>query len=180
MTILVLSSLLVLFGTVVATASYPEAGNAQPALAHTHAEFTFSVDAPYERVFPLFGAYEERKWALGFDPQFVYPSTPHDRQGMVFTTAQDGMPRVWVNTVFDAATGHTQYVYFIADTMVALIDVQVTRVGTDSVRVSVVYERTALKLEANEQIIRMARTDANSGARWAEMMRRFLGQTGSQ
>lgn len=174
MTMLVFSSLLVLFGAVVASASSPETGNAPPPLAHTRAEFTFSVDAPYERVFPLFGAYEERKWATGFDPQFVYPSTPHDQQGMVFTTVQDGMHRVWTNTAFDRATGHAQYVYFIADAMVALIDVQVTGIGTDGVRVTVMYERTALKPEANEHVTQMSKLDAASGPHWAEAISKCL------
>jgi len=174
MTMLALSPLLVLFVTVVATASSQETGNAKSPLAHARAEFTFSVDAPYERVFPLFGAYEERKWASGFDPQFVYPSTPHDQQSMVFTTLQGGVHRVWVNTAFDRATGHAQYVYFIADAMVALIDVQVTAIGTDGVRVTVVYERTALKPDANEHVTQMSKLDAASGPHWAEAISKCL------
>jgi hypothetical protein len=143
-------------------------------LAHTHAAFRFTVAGSYAEVFPLFGAYEERKWAKGFDPQFLYPVPAHDQQGMVFTTVQDSLNRIWTNTCFDAATGHVQYVYWIADAMTAFIDIHVTSSGPRATQVEVVYERTALTLEANERVLEMARHDANSGSHWAEMINNFL------
>jgi hypothetical protein len=148
--------------------------------AHTHEAFSFVVSAPYADVFPLFGAYEERKWAVGFEPKFLHPTSAHDQSGMVFTTVQEGMPRVWVNTAFDAATGHVQYAYWIADLMVALIDIHVTRSGINETKVDVTYDRTALRPEANEQVIRMAQADANSGPRWAEMINGFFARTDSR
>jgi hypothetical protein len=143
-------------------------------LAHTHAAFRFTVAASYAEVFPLFGAHEERKWAKGFDPQFLYPVPAHDQQGMVFTTVQDGLSRIWTNTCFDAATGHVQYVYWIADVMTAFIDIHLTSSGPRETLVEVVYERTALTLEANERVFEMARHDAISGPHWAEMINAVL------
>ena len=151
---------------------------AQP--AHTREAFTFVVSAPYADVFPLFGAYEERKWAVGFEPKFVHPVPAHDQPGMIFTTEQEGMPRVWVNTAWDAATGHVQYAYWIVDLIVALIDVHVTRSGVNETKVEVNYERTALRPEANEQVVRMAQADATSGPRWAAMINGYFAKTGSR
>jgi hypothetical protein len=147
---------------------------AQTELAHTREEFSFVLNASYDKAFPLFGAWEERKWALGFEPQFVFPSSPQDQQGMVFTTNQHGANRIWVNTAFDRNTGKAQYVYFIPETMVAFIDVQLTRLGSSQTTVSVVYERTALKPEANEDVLRMAKDDAKSGPHWAQMINEHL------
>ena len=146
-------------------------------LTHSHERFSFDVSASYGEVFPLFGAYEEQRWAPGFEPQFLYPVPAHDQTGMVFTTVQQEMPRVWVNTAFDAGTGHVQYVYWIADTMVALIDIHVTSAGAHATKVEVVYERTALRPEANEQVVHMAHTDANSGPHWAEVIAKCLAKT---
>jgi hypothetical protein len=150
--------------------------NSTSKLAHSHERFSFDVSAPYAEVFPLLGAYEEQRWAAGFEPQFLYPMPPHDQPGMVFTTVQQGMPRVWVNTVFDAGTGHVQYVYWIADTMVALIDIHVSNAGANATKVEVVYERTALRPEANGQVVHMAHADASSGPHWAEMISKCLGK----
>src|SRR5664279_951943 len=128
---------------------------------HTHEEFSLIVNAPYEQTFPLFGAHEERKWAKGFYPQFIHPTLPSDQQGMVFTWSQNGTPSLWINTAFDVLSGHVQYVYVITDVMVTLIDIHLTRLDEASTRVSVVYERTALRPEANEQVAQQAGDDRN-------------------
>ncbi len=165
---------LVLFAGVIGSAWVQAQERVQPALAHSHEEFSLVVMAPYEQAFPLFGAYEERKWAKGFDPQFIHPSPAIDRQWMVFTWEQKGTPSVWMNTAFDAASGHVQYVYFAKDTMVTLIDIHLTKAGAAETRVSVVYERTALRPETNEQVDRYARDDRNRGVEWAEMINGYL------
>ncbi len=167
-------SLLAAFAGVVASSPTPAPAAETAKPAHTHEAFSFVMSAPYADVFPLFGAHEERKWAVGFEPKFLHPVPAHDQPGMVFTTVQEDMPRVWVNTAFDAATGHVQYVYWISDLMVALIDIHVSRSGTNEMKVDVSYERTALRPEANEQVIHMAQADANSGPRWAEMINGYF------
>jgi len=167
-------SLLALFAGVIGSASAPAEEAAHSALAHTHEQFSFVVNAAYEQVFPLFGAYEERKWAKGFDPQFIYPFPARDQQGMVFTTDQEGLRRVWTNTVFDPVSGQVQYIYFVNDTMIALIDIHLTKVDIAETRVNVVYERTALRPETNAQVAEFARGDGNSGPKWAEEIAGYL------
>ena len=147
---------------------------AVPVLAHTRNEFHLTVQGPYAQVFPLFGAREEKKWAKGWEPQFVYPTPAHDQQGMVFTRTHGGMSSVWTCTAFDEAAGHVQYVYVVDDAMVALIDIHVVNAGTAETRVSVVYERTALQPEANEHVAHLAKGDATSGPEWAEAINGYL------
>lgn len=180
MTSLCVFALVAVFaGAIGSSVAHAEEG-VNPALVHTREQFSFVVRAPYQQTFPFFGAYEERKWATGFDPRFVFPSPPRDQQGMVFTTVQEGRSRVWVNTVLDAGTGHVQYVYCIADTMVVLIDIHLTNAGVAETRVDVVYERTALRTEANEHVVRMAQADAKLGPKWAEMIHEYFARTGSR
>ena len=145
-------------------------------LIHTHEEFSLIVNASYEQTFPLFGAHEERKWAKGFDPQFIHPSPPSDQQGMVFTWSQNGTPSLWMNTSFDLLSGHVQYVYVVTEAMVTLIDIHLARLDETSTRVSVVYERTALRPEANEQVAQQADDDRNKGVVWAEMINGYFDQ----
>jgi hypothetical protein len=144
------------------------------ALAHTHTEFSFVAKASYERVFPLFGAWEEKKWAEGWEPQFVYPTPPSDQFGMIFTVAHGGRKSVWTNTAFDAANGHVQYVYVIPDALVTLIDIHLTKTGMNETQVSVVYERTALNLEATEHVAHLAKGDAKSGPEWEQAINGYL------
>ena len=161
-------SLLTLCMVVIGATTAQAPPKSSDAAVHTHQEFTFVVSAPYRDVFPLFGADKERVWAHGFNPQFLYPVPPHDEAGMVFTTVQDDLSRLWVNTAFDPASGHVQYVYCIADVMTALIDIHVANSGASTTQVHVVYERTALRPEASDQVIRLAHampTAAPTGSR---------------
>ena len=96
---------------------------------HKRTEFSFSVDAPFAQVAPLFGADEERKWAADWNPQFIYPCPAHDQHGMVFRVEHGSHSSIWVNTAFDLAAGHIQYSYVLNDAMVTLIDIHLTREG---------------------------------------------------
>jgi hypothetical protein len=167
-------SLLALLAGVIGSTRVQAEEEVQPALAHTHEEFSLILQAPYDEVFPLFGAYEERKWAKGFDPHFIHPSSARDQQGMVFTWELGRTPSVWANTAFDPATGHVQYVYFVQDTMVTLIDIRLAKAGAAETRVDVVYERTALRPEANEQVTQHAQADRNRSSEWDAMINGYL------
>jgi hypothetical protein len=143
-------------------------------LAHTRTEFSFTVDAPFEQVVPLFGAHEERKWAEGWDPQFVYPTPAHDQQGEIFKVAHRQHTSVWINTLFDVVGGHVQYAYVLGDAMATLIDIHATRQGPQKTAVTVVYERTALLPEANDHVQHFAKGDANGGNEWGEAMNAYF------
>ena len=147
-------------------------------LAHTRNEFSFTVDAPFEQVVPLFGAHEERKWADGWDPQFVYPAPARDQQGMIFKVAHGQHASVWINTALDLAAGHIQYAYVLSDAMATLIDIHVTRQGPQKTAVAVVYERTALIPEANEHVQHFAKGDANGSKEWGDAMNAYFAKSG--
>ena len=168
------SFMLALFAAVIGSISSRAEEAPQPALAHTHEEFSLVVNAPYDQAFPLFGAYEERKWAKGFEPHFIHPSPAHDQQGMMFTWVLGDRPSVWANTAFDPVSGHVQYVYFVNDTMVTLIDIHLTRAGEVETHVDVVYERTALRPEANEQVMQQATADEGRDKDWAGMINGYV------
>jgi len=146
--------------------------------AHTRTEFSFTVNAPFEQVVPLFGAHEERKWADGWDPKFVYPTPARDQQGEVFTVAHGQHTSVWINTALDLAGGHIQYAHVLNDAMATLIDIHATRQGPQKTAVTVVYERTALIPGANEHVQHFAQGDANGGKEWGEAMNAFFARSG--
>lgn len=51
---------------------------------------TIAVNEKIETVFPLFGAFEERKWADGWSPVLIYPSTENIEEGTTFRTPGHG------------------------------------------------------------------------------------------
>jgi hypothetical protein len=90
---------------------------------HTRTAFEFTVPAPYDVTFPLFGPNGERSWVGNeWSPEFVYPDPAADVQRAVFTIKHEAHQAVWVNTAFDLEGRHIQYSYFIAEVMVTTID----------------------------------------------------------
>ncbi len=65
-----------------------------------------------EKVFPLFGAFEERKWAEGWDPVLIFPSKEIIEEGTSFKT--QGHENIeeeyfWIITKFDPQEYLIQY-----------------------------------------------------------------------
>ena len=149
-------------------------------LAHTRTEFKFIANAPLEEAAPLFGAYEERKWAPDWNPLFLYPEPAHDRQGMVFQVNHEQHSSTWVNTAFDLAAGHIQYSYVLNDAMVTLIDIHLAREGAQKTSVTVVYERTALIPQANDHVQHFAARDKEAGKEWEEEINLYFAKLRGQ
>jgi hypothetical protein len=144
-------------------------------LTHIRTDFDLTVHAPYRVAFPLFGPDGERSWAGGdWNPQFVYPSPAADIPGTVFTVKHGSHQAVWVNTMFDLAEHRIQYAYFLSDVMVTTINLSFLPLDSSSTKVSVVYERTALCVEANDQVEQFAGADQARGADWEKAINVFL------
>ena len=148
------------------------------AMEHTRTEFEFAVDAPYERVVPLFGASAEQKWAADWKPQFLYPTPAADQEGAVFRVERSGRSSIWVNTIFDLAAGRVQYVYIVNGTMATRIDIHLTRTGAAATHVAVAYERTALEDTADVHVRSMAKGDAGNGPEWKAAIEAYLAKAG--
>jgi hypothetical protein len=138
------------------------------------------VDAPFDQVAPLLGALEERKWAPGWDPKFIHPIPAHDQLGMVFTVPKGQSTSLWVNTAFDLAAGHIQYVYVINETMTTLIDIHLTRRSAQKTEITVLYERTALVPGANAHVQQLADEDAGAGQEWDDAINGYFEKIGKK
>lgn len=144
-------------------------------LAHLSTSFDFVVHAPFAQAAPLFGPEGERAWAgKHWNPEFLYPQPARDIEGAVFTIQHGEMKAVWVNTQFDLGAGRFQYVYFLPELMVTIIDVHLKPEGDNSTRVNVVYTRTALTAEGNEHVTAMSEGDKASGKEWEQAINASL------
>jgi hypothetical protein len=144
--------------------------------AHVRNSFQFVVRAPLLRTAALFGPEGERCWAgQHWNPEFLFPQSGKDVQGAVFTVQHGPHKSVWVNTIFDSAGGRMQYVSFIPEALVSTVDVRLSALGAASTSVEVTYVRTALKIEANEDVEAMGKSDAQSGPDWQQAIEKCLG-----
>lgn len=143
-------------------------------LAHVRTSFSFVAGAPLHKVAPLFGAEGERAWAGShWDPRFLYPQPPQDIEGAVFAIPGS----IWVNTQFDPQAGRIQYVAFIPDAVVTIIDLKLTPRGQAATQVDVTYRRTALVARANAQFEELGKSDAAKGPEWQSAIAAALDQS---
>jgi hypothetical protein len=142
---------------------------------HTCEQFAFTVHAPLDVTWPLFGADKERVWAPGWNPVFVWPVNAIDQEGMVFKVPHGDKTAVWVNTVLDRAAHRIQYVYVLPDVVVTVITLQLAPIA-QSTHVAVTYSRTALAAAANDLVSEMAEQDRGAGGEWDLQINTYLRQ----
>lgn len=154
----------------------PAKSQTSASLAHTVRTFQFIAFAPMSRVAPLFGAARERDWEPEWKPTFVWPDTPADRSGMVFTVAHGHKNAVWVNTQYDLQKGRFQYVYVIPDVMATLLTLTLEPREAHTI-VTVRYERTALSPDASPIVQSMAQHDDTAAPEWEQKINAYLSST---
>jgi len=143
---------------------------------HVRSSFQFLIPAPLARAATLFGPEGERCWAgPRWNPEFLYPQPGEDVQGAVFTIQHGAHKSVWVNTLFDPAAGRMQYVSFLPERLVSVVDVRLTSVNFSGTRVEVSYARTALDPAANDDVEALGLSDRKSGADWQQAIEGCLG-----
>jgi hypothetical protein len=153
----------------------PSSAQSSAALAHTDRTFEFIAFAPMSRVAPLFGAARERDWSPEWNPIFVWPDSPGDRVGMVFTVAHGHRASVWVNTQYDLEHGRFQYVYVIPDVMATLLTLTLQPHEAHTI-VRVRYERSALSADASSIVESMAQQDDRAAPDWERQVNSYLKQ----
>jgi hypothetical protein len=145
----------------------------------TRTGFDLLVHAPYAATAPLFGPNGERSWAgKHWNPQFVYPQsttiTTGDTDGAVFTIQHGPYTATWATTQFDVDARHFQYVYFLPNLMVTVIDVRFKLVSAEETAVNVVYTRTALTPEGNQHVTAMTEGDKSADKEWQQAIDEYL------
>jgi len=170
-----------LAGSGVSALALSQAGPAAPEpCQHVRTSFDLVVHAPYAEAAPLFGPNGERAWAgKHWDPEFIHPqpaspASANDVEGAVFTVRHGSYTAIWVTSIFDVDGRHFQYVYFLPDLMVTVIDVRFKLAGADSTGVNVVYTRTALTPQGNPHVIAMSEGDKSAGKEWQQAIDDYL------
>ncbi len=144
-------------------------------VVHVRNRFEFVVKAPLNRAAILFGADGERCWAgPDWNPVFLHPQPGKDVQGAVFTIQRGLHKSVWVNTIYDPVAGRMQYVSFIPERLVSVVDVCLNSVDSSSTRVEVAYARTALDAAANDEVEALGRKDGESAPEWQRSIENCL------
>ena len=109
---------------------------------------SFYLDAPRERVFPLFTARGEREWVPGWDPVVLSGA---DERGSAFTTrSHEGRTTTWIVIEYRPSEGRAGYARLADGSNIGLVDVVCTDSAGGGTDVRVAYTLTPLHPGAEE------------------------------
>jgi hypothetical protein len=103
---------------------------------------SFRLDAPLERVMPLFTAEGERSWAPGWEPTIL--SGDVERGSAFVTRAHSGIETTWIVADYRPAEGRVSYARLAQGSNIGLVDVSCTAAEGGGTVVSVRYTLTGV------------------------------------
>lgn len=120
----------------------------------------FEVSRPASDVFLLYGPEDEKKWAPGWNPRWIFPKNKDainkmPQKDWIFQISGHGhhkVPTLWTIREFDSDKMFVEYFVVTPDTTVHTIKVQVFNKGNDSSITRVTYQFTALSEKGNKII----------------------------
>ncbi len=120
---------------------------------------SFVVNEPIDKVFPLYGAFEERKWAPGWEPVLIYPDKEVMEEGTTFKIFSHGNGHghgnsekefLWVVSKYEPQDYLVQYLVSTPNRFWT-ITVQSNSIENDTkTNTTVTYTYTGLNAEGNE------------------------------
>jgi hypothetical protein len=132
----------------------------------------FPVQAPMERVFPLFSPLGEREWAPGWAPELLFPAGAEWAEEMIFRTLEETGEAVWIVTGLDLNEHRVVYHRVEPGRYVARVEVQCRSVSNRRTSVRTTYRFVGLSGRGNEEI------EAMTQAAYDAKMERWMGWVG--
>jgi hypothetical protein len=120
----------------------------QAPLEHAETSIAFSLPASPAIVFPLFGPVRESEWSPHWNPHFLYPATPAQQQGAVFTTGDE----TWTLATYDPAALRIVYLIVWPGMRLTELDIALKPAAQKTSQVSITYRETALSDAGNKSV----------------------------
>jgi hypothetical protein len=138
---------------------------------------SFTTHGSIDKVFPLFGPFEEQKWAEGWSPVLVYPQQGKVQEGLVFKT-KGHIPgekeNTWLINRYQPESHLIEYLV-IAENRLLTITVQCGALADTATSATVTYTFTGLTEGGNMASGHiLGRMYAENLHDWAEAINYYL------
>lgn len=144
---------------------------------HVSRSATIVLNGAIDKVFPLFGFLEEKKWSRGWDPQDIV--TTASLQDSVFTYSHDGLTATWIVTEYDPIQHRATYAVFVPENRTMTIRIVCTPEGNRT-RASISYVFTAVSKQGESDLREFEQQDfALRILHWQHAINHYL-ETGKQ
>jgi hypothetical protein len=113
---------------------------------------TIKLNGEIENIFPLFGAFEEKKWADGWHPALIYPGSEKITEWLTFKTPghiQGETENTWIVSRYQPANFFIQYLV-LATHRYLTISVSCIKTESNATSAEITYTSTGLDNLGNE------------------------------
>jgi hypothetical protein len=145
--------ILLLAGIFLASCSNAQQMNNSTFIAERTAKTaTILLNDRVDKVFPLFGAFEERKWSDGWHPTLIYPQKEIIEEGTIFRTPGHGHGEsefIWTVSKYDQARFLIQYLVYSSN-RIWTITIICNAVSDHTSSAQITYSFTGLNEAGNE------------------------------
>ena len=140
---------------------------------------SFMVNSKIDQVFSLYGAFEERKWAPGWEPVLIYPEKEVIEEGTTFKTElknDDSLEDsfLWIVTKYSPEDYLIQYLVS-TDNRFWTITVSCEDIGSSKTKTTVTYTYTSLNQLGNDlnqtSLEKMFENDLQD---WGDLINQYL------
>jgi hypothetical protein len=133
-----------------------------------------AVGAPPDEAFELFTPEGERRWAEGWDPEWVDPAGATRGVGAVFRTRHGGEETIWVMVDGDRPAGRVRYVRDTPGSRIGTVEVRCAPAPGGGSLARVTYDLTALSPSGAEYLARFESGYGEMLASWEREIARAL------
>ena len=138
---------------------------------------TINLNAGVDKVFPLFGFLEEKKWSLGWDPKVV--AMGNSLQDSVFTYTHDHVTATWIVTEYDESRHRVTYAVFVPNNRAMTIRIECSGDQAHT-RADIAYSFTVLGEQGEASFREFQQQDfAHRLLHWQHAINHYL-ETGTQ
>jgi len=148
---------------------------------HIERSHSIQLEAPVERVFPLFEPRGISQWAARWNLEVLYPKSGPAGAGAVALSRHElhDEATVWIVADHDAQAGRIRYVNVIPEVEAWELEIRCTEDGSGRTLAIVTYRVTALSQQANQWVRDFFQNDfAKSIDGWGERITAYLAEPG--
>jgi hypothetical protein len=116
----------------------------------------FHLEAPLDRVFPLFTAEGERRWAEGWNPEQL---SGDEQRGSVFRTYRERQETTWIVIDYRPDEGRASYARYAPNSHMGIVDVQCAPAAAGGTDVSVRYTLSGISKHGRRYVAEFLQAD---------------------
>jgi hypothetical protein len=145
---------------------------------HIQVSGAMRLEAPPADAFTFLTPEGERRWVVGWEPEYLHPADGALCEGLTFRTQHGGEETLWLVVRLNSPKA-VDYVRVTPGARMGMVSVRLSAAGAAASDVTVSYGLTSLSSAADPTVDAFARAFPEMLAMWERSINTVLAETGS-